>query len=223
MKGKKETGITVIEESFLDGPPPIETQDAKIYACRTCEFMGSEGESVAHMADNRDHVIAEVEDEPYEPPIALPVGYRCQETACLFTGSFEEWNEHSAGTGHVIYNHVSIPTEPEQQELFAGRGILEREIQEPISDGYIEELRARLVEMFQSKVGLEDEKKEIDGRLSRQIKDADEEMRRIAKILREPFETKFVDWRMAPDRSRKREGTVPHGYRRTTGDTAAHG
>ena len=219
MKGKKGPVPEMID-------PPVENEpaDAKIYACRTCEFMGSEEESVAHMADNRDHVIAEVEDEESgERPVAVPLAYRCEEKACLFTGSFEEWNEHSAGTGHVIYNHVSIPTEPEQQELFAGRGILEREIQEPISDGYIEELRARLVEMFQSKVGLEDEKKEIDGRLSRQIKDADEEMRRIAKILREPFETKFVDWRMAPDRSRKREGTVPHGYRRTTGDTAAHG
>src|SRR5688572_21354006 len=60
-------------------------------------------------------------DEPVGPPLTPQV---CACDDCAFEGTYEEWTEHSSGTGHTGYEMVPYEPEPEQAALFETEGVI---------------------------------------------------------------------------------------------------
>ena len=168
MTVTKETGVTVIEESFLPDDPTAE------------EIVGAE--NVVDMeAEGRND---DFDDEP-------PHGFKCAN--CTFTTeSMVELEEHVTSTGHGSY------VEPVQPKLFSTPGVIHREIKIPMSEEDLNPMRVRLAKLYQSALDVKEEKKDADSDFNARLKTLDEQMQEIARILKRPYTHEQVDceWRV---------------------------
>jgi len=167
MKVTSESGVTVIEESFLDGPTAE-------------EIVGSE-----NIID-----VGSVVDQEEEPDRS---GYVCS-AGCSFTSpTLSGMEAHVAETGHG-----RAPVAEVQPELFSTPGVIHREIELPLSDELLNHKKTRLALLYQSALEVKEEKKDADSDFNARLKNIDEQMQEIARVLKKPFTFERVkcEWRI---------------------------
>ncbi len=149
-----ETGINVIEESFLPG------DDKNIE-----DIIGKENvESLAETDGDR-------------PPLEL-AHLKCGK--CAFrTHYLSEMEEHYQGTGHG-----GMVEEPATQAMLPN--LVHREITIPLLPEVLEKKRVRLAELYQSVLEVKDEKKAADEDCNARLKNLDNQMQEIARVLKAP-------------------------------------
>lgn len=129
--------------------------------------------------------------EEFEQPVA-PQGYKCAD--CAFTsGLLSEMEEHVNGTGHGKFD-----TQPIQPELFSTPGTINREIKIPLDETILNEKKTRLALLYQSALDVKEEKKDADSEFNSRLKNIDEQMQEIARVLKKPFtyEMARCEWRI---------------------------
>ena len=121
--------------------------------------------------------------------------YECAE--CAFVGTFEEWNEHSTAMKHPTFTNSA-----EQQELFAPTGMVTIQVKEPLSEGYLAEVRQKIAELVEQQFAVEDEKKAEAKRTGDLLKEIDAELKQLVAVLKNPVNVKSVEceWRDADDK-----------------------
>lgn len=136
--------------------------------------------------------IIEDQRQPLVPQVA-----ECDD--CAFQGTYEEWMEHSNGTGHTGYELVDI--EPEQLELIETEGIVKRQVTAPRSPEIVSELHLNMQRVVRSILNIEDEKKEFDALCNEKLKPLKEELRGLSRQLERDTETILVDceWRVSTE------------------------
>lgn len=118
---------------------------------------------------------------------------------CEFRGSPEEALEHTTATNHTT---EGVEPEPIQTELFDEPEPIGRWIEMPLAEGFLNETRKRLAELYQRTLNVRDQKKTADAKFNSELNAIDEEMRTLAGVLRQPFEEKFVEciWHISNER-----------------------
>lgn len=118
---------------------------------------------------------------------AGPSGYKCAN--CTFTSNLlSEMEEHVNGTGHGKFD-----TAPVQPELFKAPGIIHREIKVPLDESLLNEKKTRLAKLYQSALDVKEEKKDRDSDFNARLKNIDEQMQEIARVLKTPYTHEKVD------------------------------
>jgi hypothetical protein len=161
-----ETGVTVIEESFLPEDPTAE------------EIVGKE-----NVVD-----VGSVEDDGEE---TTQSSYTCSN--CTFTcNMLSELEGHVNETGH------GRTPEPVQPKLFSTPGQINKEIKVPLAVDLLNEKRERLAKLYQSALDVKEEKKDADSDFNARLKNIDEQMQEIARVLKRPFtyENAACEWRI---------------------------
>src|SRR5687768_7829213 len=81
------------------------------------------------------------EPDPRPEPIEQVYACKCGE----FSGTWEEWSEHSSGTGHTDFDqHDKEPVEPEQAVLFDTEGIVQRYVNVAVTESWLNEARCNM-------------------------------------------------------------------------------
>lgn len=131
----------------------------------------------------------------------IPQGYQCSEPGCTFSSpSLTEAQEHVNGTGHGGWDVEEKP-KPEQPQLFAEKGIVQRVLDSPLDEDFLNVKRKELSNCYLKKLDIEaDKKSAVDG-YNAKIKTQETRMEEIARILTTPFEQKAVDceWKIMTD------------------------
>ena len=133
--------------------------------------------------------VVEVQHETEERKAA---GYKCAN--CQFTSNLlSEIEEHVNGTGHGKFD-----TAPVKPELFSTLGVIQREIKIPLGDEFLNDKKSWLAALYQSALEVKEEKKIVDSDFNLRLKNIDESMQQIAKVLRKPYtyETVECEWRV---------------------------
>lgn len=184
------------------GPrPQVKESDNPPVVCAAHDIPIDELEGCPLCRDEQEAFEEVRTEENTEPLITLvPSDYRCLEKGCQFLGSFEEWTEHSLSMDHTSFITEERKEAPaEQAELFAPpAGPLKREIAVPISEGFLNETKSKLATLYQEHLDIKARKKAADDACNEELKFIDEEMRSLAKILKDPTEKQWVDceWRV---------------------------
>lgn len=142
--------------------------------------------------------------------------FRCSLAGCKFYSKLlSEMEEHVNGTGHGGYKteeaRVAVAVQP---ELFRPPGTIRKEIRVPFDNEFLDEKRKRLAALFQHSLDITEEKKATDQDCNARLKNIDNQMQEIARLLKTPFtyETKDCEWRII-------EGENARGlYRLDTGE-----
>jgi hypothetical protein len=127
--------------------------------------------------------------------LGAPQAYRCDEPGCQFsTSSLSEIEEHSNGTGHGKWGLK----ENQQPKLFSEKGVVHRNVEIRLPDDIITERKDRLAHLYQSMLEVREEKKSADDDFNARIKNIDNQMQEIARVLKTPFTLEKVDceWRI---------------------------
>ena len=122
-----------------------------------------------------------------------PSGYICSQTGCKFTTPLlSDMEAHSAETGH---GKALVEVQP---ELFSTPGVINREVQIPLDETLLNEKKTRLAKLYQSALDVKEEKKEADSDFNARLKNIDEQMQEIARVLAKPFSYEMVkaEWRI---------------------------
>lgn len=180
MKVIAESGITVIEESFLDE-------------------VGPAGENIEEIVGKEN--IVDVDEPEVTPQPAERQGYKYTDVGCTFqTGYLSEMEEHNTGTGHGGYKTETLdPLSATQPgELFSEPGIVHRNVEVPIDPEVLNEKRVKLAELYQEALEVKANKKSADAAFNAQLTGIDEDMQSIARVLRTPFTYAKVEteWRI---------------------------
>lgn len=175
MQVTAESGVTIIEESFLPEEPTVE------------EIVGKE------------NVVDVGAAAPPSESLPEPAGYKCAD--CTFTSNLlSEIEEHCRGTQHGGYGKQE-PVEAVQPELFSESGIVHRMVNVMLPAELLNDKRVRLAALYQSALEVKDEKKSADDDFNARLKNIDSQMQEIARVLRTPFTYEKVDceWRIIQD------------------------
>lgn len=137
-------------------------------------------------------VDAGTSDRTDDPPL-VSGGYKCAD--CTFTGPLlSEIEEHCSGSGHGGYGQAT----PQQAALFREPGVIYHTVQVPLEADFLNEKRQRLADLYQSALDIKEEKKEADSDFNTRLKNIDEQMQQIARVLKTPYTYDKVkcEWRI---------------------------
>jgi hypothetical protein len=165
-----ETGVTVIEESFLDDSGPTAE-----------EIVGKE------------NVVDVGSGDPSDNPPMMQQHFMCAN--CTFrTDYMSEMEEHASATGH---GRAPVSETPVQPELFSGPKTIRRPIEIPLPQDQVVAKHANLAELYQMALDVREEKKTADEGFNSRLKDIDSQMQAIARVLRNPTAHELVEceWR----------------------------
>ena len=147
----------------------------------------------------------EIEESDDEQGAPQSQGYTCSEPGCPFTSNLlSEMEEHVNGTGHGGYDveEAGGPIKPqvEQAQLFS-ETIVERMLDAPLDEEFLNQKRKKLAEYYQRMLDLEVEKKAEVDKYNTKIKNIDGSMQEIARVLATPFERVAVkcEWHVVMD------------------------
>lgn len=130
-----------------------------------------------------------------------PDGYKCSLPGCAFTSNLlSEMEEHVNGTGHGKFD-----TAPVQPELFSQPGVIHREVKIPLDETLLNEKKTRLAKLYQSALDVKEEKKEADSDFNARLKNIDESMQEIARVLAKPwtYENVKAEWHIIDGNARE--------------------
>jgi hypothetical protein len=146
--------------------------------------------------------LEEQQPETREP--MPPQEFSCLENGCKFSGTFEEWTEHSSATGHADFSQQDrAPEEPEQPALFETDGIVKRYVNVAVTEDWLNEARCNMERVVRQILSIEDEKKAFDADANERLKPLKEQLRGLDKTLQRTTEQREVDceWRVSTEQN----------------------
>lgn len=153
---------------------------------------------VSAATDGREHAL-NTGTQTAPRLVELPPVMNCKD--CTFKSNLlAEMEEHLNGAMHSGYFHTEEKSEivPVQPELFSTPGIIHRQIEVPLEEDFLANKRVSLAELYQQALDVKAKKKAHDDRLNAQLKEIDEQMQEIARVLATPYTLETVDceWRV---------------------------
>ena len=179
MKVTEARSIKIIEEDFLSGPPLTEL------------LKKGAREKLDEMLKDDGQVTIE------ETWLCVDCDFKSPEMSYLA--------QHILSTGHrdpfktpEAANGKAEPVIAEQPELFKEPGIVKRWVKVHFDEGFLNEKRKALADLYQTALTVKEDKKSADADFNAQLTHIDEMMRDIARLLASPFTEDEVrcEWRV---------------------------
>lgn len=129
-----------------------------------------------------------------------PRAYQCEE--CEFKGTLEELTEHQAGEKHTGWAEA----EAEQTELFAETGVVHRTDRVPLADGYLNEVRKEVCDLYIEAAKIRAQKQAAVDGFNLQLKAIDSKADPLLLVLVDPFDEQPVEceWKVDTDNPTER-------------------